>query len=61
MLTTCKPNFLIQENHTKKDMQDLPTWSSFRKSLTTANFNTLSRIEEIVFAHGIFGVKPSLC
>lgn len=53
--------FQVQETYTKKLMQDLPTWDSCEKSVTAANFDTLPRIEEIFFAHEIFGAKTFLC
>ena len=42
-------------------MQDLPTWGSSEKSFIVANFDTLPRIENFFFAHGIIGVKIPLC
>ena len=41
----------IQGQHidTKKDIQDLPTWGSNEKRFTTVNFDTLLRIELILF------------
>ena len=53
--------FQVQKIYTKKVMQDLPTWGSCEKSFTATNFDTLPRIEEIFFAHEIFGVKTPLC
>ena len=50
-----------QKIDTKKDIQDLPTKGSYKKSFTAANFSTLPRIAEILFFHGIFGVETSLC
>jgi hypothetical protein len=41
--------FQGQEIYTKKDIQDLPTRGSCKKSFTAANFDTLPRIEEIFF------------
>ena len=55
-----RTKFQIQEIHTKNNMQDFLTWISYEKSFTAANFDTLPRIEELVFSHGIFGVKVYL-
>ena len=53
--------FQGQKIDTKKDIQDLLTRGSCKKCFTTANFDTLPRIEEFFFSHGIFGVGISLC
>jgi hypothetical protein len=45
-----------------KDIQDLLTrGSSYKKCFIAANFDTLPRIEDFFFSHGIFGVGISLC
>ena len=59
MLKTCVPKFKATRLIQKKDIQDLPTRGSCKKSFTPANFGTLQRNEGMFFSHGIFGVETS--
>jgi len=60
MLITCVTNFKAKR-FTQKDIQNLPTCVIVKDNFTTANFDTLPKIEKKHFGHEIFGMRPSLC
>jgi len=49
--------FQGKKSHTKKDIQNLPTYVAVRNHFTSTNFDTLPRTKFFFFSHEFFGIN----